>query len=693
LKCDGSTDDTAALNALDTTVYNAGGGTIVFPSGTCLIAGHVTLPNNGIANGGGYATQVPIHWTCAVADQNGEGGNPGSGCILKTTYSGAGTAKIETYGLGKFEIDHIAFYDTGTDSLPFLLTTGTTLNIHDNSFVGNCGGLNCTQDVILLGGFNSVFSGGTNDPTAAFQGYNSYIEKNYFQRIRRAVYAKTYAASNHIESNYFGPGSGSNLVAATLTLTSVANASGGTTTYTGTITGGASNGLATQSVVITGFTNPANNSAVSPAFPSAFNVLSSTSTTITVTNPSGVSETDPATAVTTGGSILEFDATAQSGAGVAGNFISGNRFEITSYAYGAKFLAADQNYISGNDFEDATVNTVALWYFDINTTANLVIDMDGNQSIPNEVVDNSANGGSNMVISSFGTTKLTGTGLTVNSAVTTRGTDPASNCLLSTVNNDQWCSQLIHGSTPAYDLYVKPAGATAVYGSQFTYLGGNNFQLDLPASGTSQYLRAPNSALHIFASDSQYVSLGAPSAGDLLYVQPSRVLVNNIPLKWATDGSADIGATAAARPGNIYAATSLNVGDSGPFGSNESQTRAACETAFAVSTLTATYTTGLNCLPANSMIDAVLYRITTGITGTTTSFTIGDGTVAARFCAAQSTLTVNTTGVCFAQADQTGTSGPRQVAAAKVVFTANGTITAGAMRLIVYYHTWTPPTS
>ena len=49
LACDDQTDDTAALNALLSTVYSAGGGTIQFPSGkTCLFnSAEITLPNSG----------------------------------------------------------------------------------------------------------------------------------------------------------------------------------------------------------------------------------------------------------------------------------------------------------------------------------------------------------------------------------------------------------------------------------------------------------------------------------------------------------------------------------------------------------------------------------------------------------------------------------------------------------------------
>jgi hypothetical protein len=136
------------------------------------------------------------------------------------------------------------------------------------------------------------------------------------------------------------------------------------------------------------------------------------------------------------------------------------------------------------------------------------------------------------------------------------------------------------------------------------------------------------------------------------------------------------------------------------FGSSSSNSASACETSYGITTLStsgATTETGKNCLPANAIIDAVVYRITTTITNVA-SFTIGDGMTAGRFCGTQSTLTAGTTGTCFVQADQTGAAGPRQTFAAKVRWTGtggtgSGTPGAGAIRLITYYHTWTPPTS
>jgi hypothetical protein len=76
-----------------------------------------------------------------------------------------------------------------------------------------------------------------------------------------------------------------------LTLTSVANAAGGNTVYTGTITGGGgTNALVNRYFTVAGFTHSANNGR--------FLCVASTSTTLTLVNASGVSETHAATATT-----------------------------------------------------------------------------------------------------------------------------------------------------------------------------------------------------------------------------------------------------------------------------------------------------------------------------------------------------------------------------------------------------------
>ena len=514
----GVTDDTSAIVAATAAASAAGGGIVFFPVGNYLIGSHIILPNSGTGAGSNpYSSQIPIRWTGVTADHGGEGANPSKGSILLMQYSGAGTAKIETYGLGLFEMDHLSLYDSTGDSVPFLFTTGTTLNIHDNAFVGSKSGVGCNQDVILLGGYLGNFSG-VNNTNAAFQGYNTYIQRNYFNGIRRAAYFKTYCGSTDFSNNFIGPHCGSNLTAATLTLTAAANASSGTTVYTGTITGGASNGLATQSVVIAGFDIAANNTGGSN--PNAFNIVSSTATTITVNNANGVADTHAGTAVTTGGSAIELDGTYQIGAGVNENFITHNRFEISGYAYGGKFLTSNNNYISGNDFEDNSSST-ALWYFDAHCTYNMVIDM-CLSTLSTEMVDLN---GTNTLITSAGNSPSAfndNQGITSNGAMVTTGSNPRSYALIDTTAGDQFYWQLLHGAQPSLNLYCKPAGGTAVPILQTSDQGsGQNF-FDLTGTGTNQYLRAPNSNLILEAAGGNpFVGLGKVSGGILVYVQPS----------------------------------------------------------------------------------------------------------------------------------------------------------------------------
>ncbi len=164
---------------------------------------------------------------------------------------------------------------------------------------------------------------------------------------------------------------------------------------------------------------------------------------------------------------------------------------------------------------------------------------------------------------------------------------------------------------------------------------------------------------------------------------------------WTMDSSGNLEATTG---GTAFEGSTVGVGSSGGafFGASSTSATSACETSYAATTLNTagtTTTTGLQCLPANSVIDAVVYRVGTTINGAST-FTVGDGTTAARFCGTQSGKTTSgSSGICFAQTDQTGASGPVQSSAANVVLTFNTTPTSGSIRLIVFYHTWTPPTS
>lgn len=105
-----------------------------------------------------------------------------------------------------------------------------------------------------------------------------------------------------------------------------------------------------------------------------------------------------------------------------------------------------------------------------------------------------------------------------------------------------------------------------------------------------------------------------------------------------------------------------------------------------------TDTTG-NLLPANAIIEAVNVRVTTVIP-TAATFTVGDATIAARFATGVA-VAAGTTAVGLTHVDQTGTSGPKQTAAAKVRITPNlvpGAAT-GVVRITVFYRSFVAPTS
>jgi hypothetical protein len=249
LKCDGVTDDTAALNSLITTVQTFGGGTIDFPS-LALIEGQVTFP--AVVSGaelrqppvrfrgavgsmpGNTETGVPYPTggldlryagrtdtgcsttlgSCVVADPSAASGdvgylllgpgipdqswilavNPGTGYTItqaaRATASSVSftvtAAKIQTFGLGTLELDHMLLCDQGTSSSPFVGTTATTIMAHDNVILGNNSksGATCDQDPFVIGGpgfgtaLSSALVNGTVYTTLAVQPLPAQVKNN-----------------------------------------------------------------------------------------------------------------------------------------------------------------------------------------------------------------------------------------------------------------------------------------------------------------------------------------------------------------------------------------------------------------------------------------------------------------------------------------------------------------------------------
>jgi hypothetical protein len=100
-------------------------------------------------------------------------------------------------------------------------------------------------------------------------------------------------------------------------------------------------------------------------------------------------------------------------------------------------------------------------------------------------------------------------------------------------------------------------------------------------------------------------------------------------------------------------------------------------------------------IPANSVVLALAYRVTTAIT-TAASYSIGDATTAARFVSGATGLALGSTGVGLAHLQggvSTDAAGPVFTSASVVRITTNANPGAGAIRVQVWYFFPTAPTS
>jgi hypothetical protein len=207
--CNGSTDDTAAIQAAVNAVCgtSGSGGTVIFPASVCRMNGQLTFPTTG---------SPPTQKTCRLMGVGATGSGiewpsrsaVNGGSVIDAQYATT-NAKILTVGRGLLEITGITFTDTSGSSLPFLRTTGTTLRVHNSAFVGSKNDAACDQDAIQLGGTNPA-SYQTTDPNAAFQGYGTVIRDNFFDHIRRAVHLRVWANGNVITGNAVWRSSGTN---------------------------------------------------------------------------------------------------------------------------------------------------------------------------------------------------------------------------------------------------------------------------------------------------------------------------------------------------------------------------------------------------------------------------------------------------------------------------------------------------
>ena len=158
-------------------------------------------------------------------------------------------------------------------------------------------------------------------------------------------------------------------------------------------------------------------------------------------------------------------------------------------------------------------------------------------------------------------------------------------------------------------------------------------------------------------------------------------------------GTLDVATIAATTIAAAGALTALSVGATTANGASASIKAVSEE--ITLSTIGATSDSVANLLPANSLILAVVARVTDTIV-TATAWKLGDGTTAARFTAANNTIIAGTTDIGIVQwsgAITTLVAGPSQPAADKVRITTTGTASAGKVRVTVFYLELVAPTS
>lgn len=202
--CDGSTDDTASINATIAYLFAHGGGTLTAPAATCRVTGQIAIPYTGT-----NPVHPPLRIEGAGAQQTGSTYSvPTGGTVWDMRYAGT-YGKILDVGAGTLEITGITFLDGGGGTLPWIYVTNATAKIYRNAFIGSKSGTACDQDAIVFGG--TTFSYGTADPTNAFQGYGAFVRDNFFDHIRRAFYGRRYCNGTVVEYNSVWLNSGTNL--------------------------------------------------------------------------------------------------------------------------------------------------------------------------------------------------------------------------------------------------------------------------------------------------------------------------------------------------------------------------------------------------------------------------------------------------------------------------------------------------
>ena len=155
--CDGTTDDSTAVQAAITAAA-VSGGTVFFPAcaSKYKITAQLAIPEDGQPS----PQQKTIRLTGEGYGASGKwvGANtPGAASILDLQYVGT-TGKILTIGDGLLEIDHLQLTDTVDGTTAFVYTTSTTLDVHNVSFIGKRGPTALTLGTVTKGSPTTIAS-------------------------------------------------------------------------------------------------------------------------------------------------------------------------------------------------------------------------------------------------------------------------------------------------------------------------------------------------------------------------------------------------------------------------------------------------------------------------------------------------------------------------------------------------------
>jgi hypothetical protein len=129
--------------------------------------------------------------------------------VLDLRYSGSGITayqggpKLLTLGSGRLEIDHLTITTGGTDCATLFMSTLTSVNLHDNTWIGyRASGQSWgCNDGIQLGGSNNTTAPLTNTVLDRYTGYGSEIHDNFFSRSRQLIATSNSPNALHIHHN------------------------------------------------------------------------------------------------------------------------------------------------------------------------------------------------------------------------------------------------------------------------------------------------------------------------------------------------------------------------------------------------------------------------------------------------------------------------------------------------------------